>query len=168
MLVDVATLSWEDLKKYVYCKDGSLPDILVEHTNRDDWQKWVNFVNANYRVEFQDENGQQQTQVDFASLAKYWDSKGEAEMNIIRVFAGNMQVNCFYYGDDAIMNDIDPREAKSLEDHHQLLDYLIKLSTLLDKEIMLLVEGTRIDLVNQWDPEPLLLINQTQVRAFIW
>ena len=41
------TIDWRELKNKIYYLDGSLRDIYIHGTTRDDWQKWVDFVNEN-------------------------------------------------------------------------------------------------------------------------
>lgn len=53
-LVPIETVSWEQLQQYVYEGDGSWRDIYVLDATRADWKIWADFVNANYRVEFND------------------------------------------------------------------------------------------------------------------
>lgn len=168
MQLDVAAMSWHDLKKYVYSEDGYLPDILVLGTDRDDWQRWIDFVNAHYRVVFRDESGREHDQVDFAVLVRYWDSKGEGELHITNVFVGGLQVNCFFYSDDVIRNDLDTREVNSLLDHDHLVAYLIEVAKLLNKQVVLVAEGARVGANNELDTVPLLIINQDQVQAHIY
>jgi hypothetical protein len=48
----IITLSWENLKNKVYFLNGSLRDIYVRDTTKEDWQKWSDFVNANYKTSF--------------------------------------------------------------------------------------------------------------------
>jgi hypothetical protein len=43
-------MNWPDLKSKIYYSDGSLRDIHVLQTNLSDWQKWVDYVNENYRI----------------------------------------------------------------------------------------------------------------------
>ncbi|SDL01483.1 hypothetical protein SAMN05421823_104149 [Catalinimonas alkaloidigena] len=53
-----------------------------------------------------------------------------------------MLIKCHFFTDDEIENDVDPREVRSLEDHQRLLDYMIRLSTLLDQPVILTPENT--------------------------
>ena len=45
-------MEWQYLKNKLYFVDGSLRDIYVKDVSREDWEKWINFVNENYEVEF--------------------------------------------------------------------------------------------------------------------
>jgi hypothetical protein len=65
-------MKWEELKKYIYHADGSLRDIYIRDVTTDDWKHWVEYVNANYPVEFKVESRQNSNKIDFAAVAAYW------------------------------------------------------------------------------------------------
>ena len=88
--VDAAAVSWEELKQYVYEADGALRDIYVLDATREDWKKWVDFVNANYRVAFNDQIEEYRDQIDFGTVPEFWDSREEAPMPFSAVFVGEI------------------------------------------------------------------------------
>jgi hypothetical protein len=45
-------MNWKRLKEEVYFEDGSLRDIYIFDTSIEDWKKWVDLVNREYRVSF--------------------------------------------------------------------------------------------------------------------
>lgn len=164
MRVNVATLCWEDLKKHLYTTGGSLPDIFVLDASRADWKRWTDLVNGKYRVLFRDENEHEHEKIDYTALAKYWDSNYKGELPFASVFVGNIRINCFFNCDDVINNDIDPREITSLEDHLLLMEYLTGIAKLLSKQVVLVEEGTRLSAANEWEEEPMLIVDQDQVH----
>ncbi|GAA4026752.1 hypothetical protein GCM10022409_08370 [Hymenobacter glaciei] len=165
-LVPIETVSWEELQQYVYEVDGSWRDIYVLGANRADWEIWADFVNANYRVKFIDGNSVRHNQIDFTAVESFWDSDGP-NMPISTFFVGEVNVNCYFFGDYEIENDIDPLKITSYAVHQQLMDYLTRLSQALGKEVVLTLEndtpqpgtGRR-----QW--HPLLAVNGEQIMVY--
>ena len=165
-LVPIETVSWKELQQYVYDVDGSWRDIYVLDASRADWKIWVDFVNANYRVVFFDGEGIRHHQIDFAAVESYWDGHGQANMPTATFFVEETGVNCHFFVDGELENDVDPSKITSYAVHQQLMDYLTRISQSLGKEVVLTAENdmpaTR-SLDGVW--QPLLSVNGGQVRV---
>lgn len=165
--IDAREVTWEELKKYVYDVDGSWRDIYVLDATREDWKKWVDFVNANYRVMFNDQIEEHRDQIDFATVLNLWNSRGEASMLSSAVFVGKTIVKCHFFVDSEIENDIDPSEVESYAAHLQLMNYMTRISQALGKEIVLTSEN---DSPSQnrgnWVWTPLISVNGHQIRVY--
>ncbi|MCB2407923.1 hypothetical protein [Hymenobacter lucidus] len=163
MPTNIADLSWEVLKKHVYRSDGSLPDVIVLDTNRDDWRRWVDFVQANYPVRFLyrgDEEPLEQEKIDLAAVFTYWDNDLPGNAPFAYVTIGRIQFNCFFLSDDTIDCDIDPREIKEQDDHAQLLHFLTSVAALLGKKIVVVEEGAQFVAGSPLNREPLFTVDQ--------
>ena len=168
-LVPIETVSWQELQQYVYEVDGSWRDIYVLNATRADWKTWAGFVNANYRVEFFDDEGTQHNQLDFAAMEYLWDSHGQANMLTAHCFVGALVVNCHFFRDDELENDLDPSKITSCAVHQQLMDYLTRLSLALGKGVVLTWENDTPERCSpNWVWHPLLAVNgeQVQVQAY--
>jgi len=44
-------MNWQTIKDKIYYGDGTLRDIYVLNISKEDWAKWIQFVNQNCRVE---------------------------------------------------------------------------------------------------------------------
>jgi hypothetical protein len=165
--VPLAEVSWETLQQYVYRVDGSWRDVYVLDVSRADWKIWADFVNANYRVEFHDGDGTQHDQIDFSAVEGFWDSHGQANLLTTTFYVGEIDINCHFFGDDDIENDIDPRKITSFAVHQQLMNYLKKLSQVLGKEVVLTEENdTPATCSPGWVWQPLLTVNGEQIRVY--
>ena len=168
-MVPIETVSWEELQQYVYYGDGSWRDIYVLNARRADWKIWADFVNANYQVEFFDDDDAIQSQIDFAKAEAYWDSHGQANMLTAGFFVGELPIRCHFFRDDEIENDIDPSKITSYAVHQQLMDCLTRLSQALgkEKEVVLTPENdTPASCSPHWVWQPLLAVNGEQVRVY--
>ncbi len=134
-------MTWTELKDKIYYWDGSWRDIYVLQTNRKFWEKWSDYVNKNYRVEWLNgKSGNVENKIDFGVVEEHWDGIHDF-WSTAKVFVDRIQINAHFFIDTEIENDIDPREFISLEDHEKLIKYMIDLSTLLNKEIILTPEN---------------------------
>ncbi|MBC6699204.1 hypothetical protein [Hymenobacter sp. BT190] len=165
MKVSVTELSWADVKRYIYASDSSLPDTYVLDTTRDDWRKWVDFVNATYKVMFRDAHEQEHERIDFTAVLKCWNDNEADGWPFASISVGEVQINCFFLAEDIIDGDIDPKQFKQPEDHSQLMNYLTTLSTMFGKQVVMLSEGTRFEDNNRFDPEPLIIIEKGNIWA---
>ncbi|NVO30374.1 hypothetical protein [Hymenobacter lapidiphilus] len=173
MQVNLAELSWEDVKKCIYPADGSLPDTYVLETTRDEWRRWADFVNSNYPVKYFPGDGHEgvEVEINMPAVFKYWDSNDKDDsVPHASIQVGGVRVNCFFLSEDIIDGDIDPRDVRSSIDHDHLMRYLTSISLLLGKRIVLLSEGTQFSTGTPtgFDPEPLLTIDGELVSAHIW
>lgn len=137
-------MNWDILRSKVYYLDGSFRDIYVFDTSRDDWQKWIDYVNNNYRVTFY--NGltdKFEANINPSIVFSFWDGKTDLTCNA-SVHLGKIIVKCYFFCDFEIDNDIQPEEIENLEDHNTLIEYLQNVSKLLGKKVILTDEGNSI------------------------
>ncbi len=135
-------MDWTLLKENIYYRDGSLRDILIHDTTKEDWRKWVDFVNGHYKLEWY--NGlQDQTfnHIDFDVVLEYF--KDYPDFSIMAsISLDKLKVHTYFFTQEEIENDIAPKEFTSLEDHNRLMDYLVSISRLLNKKVILTPENT--------------------------
>lgn len=153
-------MNWEYLKENIYFSDGSLRDIYVLNTSRIDWKRWIDFVNKNYKIEFNyfDNDGKFASSKTIISekVFECWDRINDFVVDATLNISGIL-VKCYFFSEDEIENDITPLEIKSLEHHHQLMGYLSSVSKILDKEVILTIENYSSSL------EKLITINNDQI-----
>lgn len=136
-------MTWSELKERVYFVDGSLRDIYVLDINHDDLEKWSQYVNTNHVVEFYDSRvGLTVDNVSFHAVLQTWTEKErESVMTTIRI--GAITINCFFFDQNEIENDIDPKEFNSIQEHDSLVAYMKDVSKLLNKEVILTHENAK-------------------------
>jgi len=136
-------MDWEEIKEKIYYWDGSWRDIYIQNTTQGDWKKWIDFVNNNYEVEFYSGQTQrQETFIDGFTIIKYWESK-ESLINSATIKLNTIIIKCYFFSVEEIENDIDPREITTIDDHNKLLSYMINISKLLDKTVIMTAENMR-------------------------
>ena len=135
-------MTWEELKRGVYQVDGSWRDIYVLNTNRDDWQKWAEYINKNHVVSWYAEkyNGSiTQASINTSFIKHKWDS--EHYIATSRIFLAEIQINCHFFIEARVENDVDPSQINSMDDHNRPMDYMKATSALLGKEVILTEEN---------------------------
>ncbi|MFT3995558.1 MAG: hypothetical protein QM660_14700 [Dysgonomonas sp.] len=132
---------WDELKDLIYYWDGSWRDLYIRNTNKEDWEKWVNYVNQNYIINwYNGKTGIEENQINYDVIKGYLD--GEHDLcSSAQIFIGKIQINCHFFSESEIENDIDPREINSVEDHEKILKHMTDLSIILDKEVIVTPEG---------------------------
>ena len=132
---------WEFLKNNVYYADGSLRDIYVRNTTKEDWILWAEVVNKNYKTSyFSGETGLTTDKIDIYDVFEYWDGVRDT-ISDGTVFLGDIIVKTYFGSPDEIENDITPTEINALEDHLMLIDYLETISKILNKRVVLTPEN---------------------------
>jgi hypothetical protein len=135
------TMDWQILKDKIYYWDGSWRDIYVHNTTKEDWQTWADFVNTNYRTSFHIYDTETRNdKVDLTKILDYWNGTKE-NCSTATVYIDDIQVNAHFFTDEEIENDITPNEINSLDDHNKLMDYMTRLSKVLNKTVVLTPEN---------------------------
>ncbi|MCF6407330.1 hypothetical protein L3C95_30830 [Chitinophaga filiformis] len=136
-------MTWTELKHEIYYRDGSLRDMLVLRADRQDWKKWIDYVNENYRVKWY--NGKvdrYEDRIDIGIIEEYWN--GEHDLSsIASVFIDEIVINAYLADESEIENDICPKEFDSLKDHEKLMKFMTDLARILDKEVILTPENEK-------------------------
>ena len=135
-------LNWKYLKENVYFWDGSWRDIYVQNISIEDWAKWTEFVNKNYRIEWHnDKTETNDNTIDSDVILQFWEGDHDL-ISTAKIFVDDIQINAHFVTDDEIENDIDPREFKSIEDHEKLMSYLIGISKSLQLPVIITPENS--------------------------
>lgn len=132
---------WDELKDQIYYWDGSWRDLYILNTNKEDWIKWIKYVNQHYIVNwYNGKTGIEENQINYDVIKEYFDREHDL-CSTAKIFIDKIQINCHFFSESEIENDIDPREINSLKDHEHVLKYMTDLSTILNKEVILTPES---------------------------
>jgi hypothetical protein len=144
-------MNWEEVKKSVYYLDGSLRDIYVQNASENDWVTWMNFVNKNYQISMHVfETDERHNKINIEMILDYWKGKLD-NCSTATIYLDDIKVNTHFFSNLEIENDITPTEVNSFEDHKKLLKYLIEVSKLLTKTIILTAENSTETILLQVD-----------------
>ena len=151
-LLSVKNTDWQKIKEEVYYQDGSLRDIYILGTTKDDWQKWVNFVNQYYRVSFSANDSEARyDNIPWAIIedrfAGNYDFSCQAS-----VYIEGIILNTFFFTEDQIENDITPSEISTHKSHEQLMHYMQAIASLLNKPVRLTDENHPEQLLIEVNP----------------
>lgn len=134
-------MTWPKLKEKIYIEDGSFRDIYIQNISIQDWENWVNLVNANFTIAWYNPLSEKsESKIDFQVIKAYW--AGEHDYcSTASIFIGAAKINCHFFEALEIENDIDPREFNNMQDHLKLMDYLKLISKTLGKTVILCPEN---------------------------
>lgn len=128
-------MNWDSIKRKIYFKDGSLRDIYVLDTNIVDWERWVNFINQNYSIEFYDRRFKDPSPlIDFNKVKEYWNKENEEGVYAVINVSG-IKLMCYFNWKNDIENDFSPNSIKNIQDHNNLINFLIGISNILNKSV---------------------------------
>lgn len=138
----------ERLNKAFYV-DGSLRDIYILGTTKQDWQKLLAFLRASsYLVEFI-----------VAGKARTLPENIEEVFALVKKHGGMMRVDerslalhCYFYTDSEIEFDLDPRAITTEEQLSRLLNFIRAIGNLLNKPVILAPENVSRVALFRFDP----------------
>lgn len=134
-------MDWTELKSEIYYTDGSLRDIYIQNTDIEDNEKWCEFANNNYEVNWF--NGLKQInedKIEFETVKGYLNAEHEF-ISMASIYIGKIQINNHFFEENEIQNDISPREIVTIEDHEKIIEYMSQMSVLLNKPVILTPEN---------------------------
>ena len=133
--------NWELLKENIYYRDGSLRDIYIRNTTKEDWKLWSEMVNSTYKITFfSGERNLSTDKIDIYEVYDYWDGKSDLCLTAT-ILIGNIVVKAHFFSEEEIENDITPSDINSHDDHLLLVNYLRAISTALGKKVVLTPEN---------------------------
>ncbi len=147
---------WQLIKSY---SSARLKDIYIFDMNDDYWKKWVEYVNASYKIRFIDRDTESETRnISFEQLKQAWiDGNSTSLVGIISL--GNVILQSYFNSKILLENDIDLNTTESEEDFYVLEKYLKDLSELLQKRVILTEEMN--------EDEVLLEVFQGEVKCYL-
>ncbi len=103
--------------------------LYVLDTDINDWRKWIDYVNHNYLISwYNGKTGMEESKINFDVVNGYLSEDHDLCSNS-KIFIGKIQLNCYFFSNTEIENDIDPREIKSITDHEKIIKYTTDQST---------------------------------------
>lgn len=129
-----------EMMKELFYIDGSLRDIYILDTLIVDWDNLINFIESgNWLIEFIRNN-------DIYSKIPYtaqqiFQFRASGDYIHLSISIRGVKVNCYFFEENQIELDIDPKEVQSLESGQQIIDFVCKLSKVLHKESSLTPEN---------------------------
>jgi hypothetical protein len=119
--------------------DGSLRDIYVLHTSRQDWQRLLDDLHVqglpmSFRV------GEDDDAPVPRAVAEVFARQHE-ESHTLSIKLSGMMLNTHYVIEDEIELDLDPQELQSEDDFARLLAFMKRLARLLDQPAILTPEN---------------------------
>ncbi|MCC9073841.1 hypothetical protein LNQ49_19850 [Flavobacterium sp. F-65] len=140
-------MNWAELKKNIYYVDGSLRDIYIKNTDIVDNEKWCEFVNNNYVINwFNGIREINEDKIDFESVKGYLNNNHNL-CSSASVYIEKIRINNHFFIDEEIENDISPNEINTIQDHEKIIKYMTELSILLNKPVILTPEGTEKEIL---------------------
>ena len=134
--------NWIFIREGLYYEDGSLRDIYILNTSKEDWKIWSNLVNEKFKVEFFNGRTQRsENSIEIEEVFRFWDFPDEfATTNSATINLGKVIIKCYFFIESEIENDIDPREVKEDADHQAIMDYLLTIKEALKKKVIVTPE----------------------------
>ncbi|XRG80772.1 hypothetical protein V5E38_10910 [Rossellomorea sp. GAMAL-10_SWC] len=123
----------------VFFGDGSLRDIYILDANINDWQKLIDWLClSDWAIEFYID-GQKNTNK-IINVSKIFEEKKNKSV-LMSIDINSVLVNCHFFVEDEIEFDINPKEIIGLNEASYVFEFMIKLSNIIGKEIILTEEN---------------------------
>lgn len=130
--------NWSLIKEKIYNTiDGNIRNICVYNTNLVDWEIIISFLNGQYNIVFKNsQNNEQYNRINLEIvrdiLNKKIDNSYIAEINM-----NNLYIRLYFNIIDMLEMDIDIKDIRNYSDHQSFVDFLTKISIVLNKSVFL-------------------------------
>ncbi|MDR1545041.1 MAG: hypothetical protein LBS50_11700 [Prevotellaceae bacterium] len=132
------TMEWNLLKEKLYFVDGTLRDIIIEDMTWILWEKWIQYVNSKYSLQFKDfSNNINLNYIDINLIKECFD-KTKSYYAVISIH--NISVRTYFNCVNILEQDFYPQEVINEQKHNEFIKYIIDCSVLLDKKIIITPE----------------------------
>lgn len=152
-------LDWQIMHYRIYHNDGSYRDIYAENTSIEDYAKYIEFLNANFKIiwKIHDESEITYDSINFERIKEMWQNPNLAR-STAQIHLNNIIIHDHFFDPSEIENDIDPGDIKTIDDHHLIIDYMKKISDIMNKNVILCPENTK--------ESPLITVSNQQVTYY--
>lgn len=133
-----------EIMKKLFYSDGSLRDIYIFNTSIVDWRNLLKFLDSeNWLIEFS-KNNDLYTKIPYTA-EQIFQFRAIGDYVQMSISIRDVKINCYFFEENQIELDIDPREVQSLESGQQIMDFISNLSKALKKEANLTPENSPED-----------------------
>jgi len=130
--------NWDEIK-WFFEADGSLRDIYIQDIILADWEKLIDFINSNYQLKFGENDS---NQIDKEYIMKFLtDETSEMETTSLRIDFNRINIHCYFFLNNQIEFDIDPKEINSLNDFETIEKFMTSISKTLNSQITLTAQS---------------------------
>jgi hypothetical protein len=128
---------WNDIQ-WIFETDGSLRDIYVQDISLQEWERLIDYLNANFNLTYSNTD-----KIDKEYVLEYLrDTSGEMESKSLTIHLGQIKVNCYFFLSAQIEFDIDPKEVNSVSDFEQIENFMTSISETLQEQVTLTSENS--------------------------
>jgi hypothetical protein len=133
------SIQWEQARA-LFEADGSLRDLYVFGTTRDDWASLLAALKASeWRLRFT-RNGERAALPE--NLAEYLDEGPERPGGMLSILVSGVSINAHMFSEDQIELDIDPREVTDEQAFAGVMRFMSFVANTVQKKIALTPENS--------------------------
>lgn len=139
-----------------FCLDGSLRDIYILDTSRDDWARvWDVLTIDPRKIEFK-VNGELATPPTLVDEV----FRLQETSSVLATYAlGKQRLNCHFFTEEEVELDLDPRDIDGMVEVEQLATFLVTLGTATSREVRLTPEN---------EPETIIACYDPAIASVVW
>ena len=141
-------LRWEECSE-AFKVDGSLRDLYIFDTTLNEWDEFLQFLKfSQYSVEYSIDDVTAEIPI---SAHRGLNDRKHSHKLVIRF--DTIRLNCFFFMENEIELDIDPKEINKQEDLDALLEFISMLGNTLSKEVFITEENSPEEVWIHYSPK---------------
>jgi hypothetical protein len=135
--------SWSEVKDR-FDFDGSLRDVYVPGTTRNDWERFVGFI---AQPSFSASMTRDEKQLEVGLPEDFFDYDGGASYPLMKFVVAGIDCVCHFFAEVEIEFDIDPVQMKSETQFSEFVSFLEDIAGLLHKDVVLTDENVQSSVI---------------------
>ena len=138
-------MEWKKIKSIIYEEDGSLRDIVMYNISETHWQKYIEFINKNFKIEWEYMHEDLKTvetrnYIDFNEINYIWNNPDCNRWSPAEIYLKNIPIKVHFFDKDIFECSFWPYYIQAFDDHNLIIEHLKLISKLLDNDVYLYPE----------------------------
>ena len=130
-------MNWETIKSKIYLYEGQLKEIVVYNTSEEYWKKWIEYVNDNYKLEWNYYDEMKFNKIDFNRIKYFWDHPEKCYQTSCIFYIDNIQIGECFWEPNTLVNFFWPYDIITENNHNKIIEYMKNVSKIMENDIFL-------------------------------
>ena len=133
-------MNFETIKSKIYYDEGQMKEIIVYDPSEASWQKWIDYINNSYKVQWYYSDDIIKNKIEFDRIKYFWNNPQENYQTFGFLYIDNIQIKIFFWEPEFLVHCFWPSDINTEKDHIKIIEYMKKISKVMENDVFLIDE----------------------------